>query len=118
MVIPAYAATVSEMEHFNLDTVKGDVKVHRTTILPPLSTKFGKGRSKVKGHHKRVNVATEHSNNVTNSNIAAVRSYSVMEPGSNKVAVNVKNLTSKETILKAGTVTRKWRWQLMLFLQC
>ena len=32
-----------------------------------------------------VNVATEHSNNITNSNIAAVRSYSFMKPGSNKV---------------------------------
>ena len=95
------------MEHFNLDSVQGDVKVHKTTILPPLSTTFVKSRSKVKGHHKRVKVATEHSDSITNSNMAAVRSYSFMKPGSNKVVVSVKNLTSKEIILKTGTVIGK-----------
>ena len=105
--LPAYGAKVSEMEHFNLNSVQGNVKVHKTTILPPLSTTFVKGRSKVKGHHKRINIATEHSNNITNSNIAAVRSYSFMKPRSNKVIVSVKNLTSKEIILKTGIVVGK-----------
>ena len=95
------------MEYFNLNSVQGDVKVHKTTILPPLSTTFVRSRSKIREHHKRVNVATEHSNNITNSNITAVRSYSFMKPGSNKVMVSVKNLTSKEIILKAGTVVGK-----------
>ena len=45
--------------------------------------------------------------NTTNSSIAAVRSYSFMKPGSNKVVVSVKNLTSKEIILKAETVVEK-----------
>ena len=27
--LPAYAAKVSEMEHFNLDSVQGNVKVHK-----------------------------------------------------------------------------------------
>ena len=95
------------MEHFNLNSVQGNVKVHKTTILPPLSTTFVKGRSKVKGHHKRVNVATEYSDNITNSNIAAVKSYSFIKPGSNKVVVSIKNLTSKEIVLKTGTVIGK-----------
>ena len=76
--LPAYAAKVSEMEHFNLDSVQGDVTIHKTTIFPPLSTTFVKGRSKVKRHHQRENVATEHSDNITNSKISAVRSYSFM----------------------------------------
>ena len=107
VALPASAAKFSEMEHFNLDSLQGDVKVHKTTILPPLSTTFFNGRSKVKGHHKIANVAPEHSNNVTNSNIAAVRSYSFMKPGSNKVVVSFKNLTSKDINLKAGTVVGK-----------
>ena len=91
----------------SLDSVKGDIKVHKATILPPFSTTFVKGRSTVRGHHKRINVATEHSNNIRNNSIAAVRSYSFMKPGSNKVVVSVKNLTSKEVTLKAGTVIGK-----------
>ena len=73
----------SEIEHFNLDSLQGDVKVHKTTILL-LSTTFVKGRSKVRVCHKRVNVAIEHSNNTINSNIVAVRSYSFMKPGAIK----------------------------------
>ena len=107
VALPACEAKFSEMEHFNLDSVQGNVKVNKTTILPPLSTTFVKGRSKVREHHERVNVATEHSNNITNSNIADVRSYSFMKLGSNKVVVSVKNLTSKGIILKAGTVVGK-----------
>ena len=56
---------------------------------------------------KRINVATEHSNNIRNNSIAVVRSYSFIKPGSNKVVVSVKNLTSKEVTLKAGTVIGK-----------
>ena len=47
------------MENFSLDNVQGDVKLHEVTALPPFSTTFVKARSKVKGHFKRVNVATE-----------------------------------------------------------
>ena len=90
VALPVCTAKFSEMEHFNLHSVKGEVKVHKTTILPPLSTTFVKGRNKVRDHYKRVNVATEHSDNITNSNIAAVRSYSFMEPRSNGPKVGVQ----------------------------
>ena len=83
------------------------MKEHKTTILPPLSTTFVKGRSKVKGHQKRVNVATKQSDNITNSNIAAVRRALAIKPGSNKVVVSIKNLTSKGIVLKTGTVMGK-----------
>ena len=49
-------------------------------------------------------MATEHSDNIKNHNIATVQSYSFMKPGSSKVVVGVRNLTSKEVVLKAGTV--------------
>ena len=86
---------------------EGMLKVHKTTILPPFSTTFVKGRSSVKGHYKRVNVATEYSDKNTNKNIATVRSYSFLKPSSNKVAVGVRNLTSKQVVLKAGTIIGK-----------
>ena len=104
---PAYASKAAKMENFDLDSVKGDVKAHKATILPPFSTTFVKGRSTVKAHHKRINVATEHSSNIRNNSIAAVKSYSFIKPGPNNVVVGVKNLTSKDVILKAGTVLGK-----------
>ena len=61
----------------------------------------------MKGHYQRVNVATEHSDKITNKNIATVRSYSFIKPSSNKVAVGVRNLTSKQVVLKAGTIIGK-----------
>ena len=107
VALPAYTSKASGMEDFSLDNVGGDVKVHKTTIVPPLSTTFVKGRCSVKGHYKRVNVATEHSNKITNKNIVTVRSYSFLKPSSIKVAVGVRNLTSKQVVLKAGTIIGK-----------
>ena len=104
VALPACASKASGMEDFSLKSVGGDVKVHKTTTLPPFSTTFVKGRSSVKGHYKRVNVAIEHSDKVTNKNITVVRSYSFIKPISNKVAVGVRNLTSKQVVLKAGTI--------------
>ena len=89
------------MEDFSLNSVGGDVKVHKTTILPPFSTTFAKGRSSVKGHYKRVNVATEHSDKVTTKNITTVRSYSFIKPSSNKVAVGVRNLKKQASSVKS-----------------
>ena len=51
--LSAYAARAAKMENFNLDSVQGDVKLHKATILPPFNTTFLKGRSKVKGHHRK-----------------------------------------------------------------
>ena len=104
VALPACVSKVSGMEAFSLASVGGDVKLHKTTILPPFSTTFVKGRSSVKGHYKRVNVATEHSDKITNKNIATVRSYSFIKTSSNKVAVGVRNLTSEQVVLKAGTI--------------
>ena len=101
------ASKISGMEYFSLDSVGGDVKVHKTTMVPPFSTTFVRGNSSVRGHYKRVNVTTEHSDKVTNKNIATVRSYSFIKPSSNKVAVGVRNLTSKQEVLKAGTIFGK-----------
>ena len=107
VALPACASKASGMEDFSLNSVGEDVKVHKTTILPPFSTTFVKGRSSVKGHYKRVNVATKHSDRVTNKNIAVVRSYSFIKPSSNKVVVGIRNLTSKQVVLKAGTIIGK-----------
>ena len=107
VALPACTSKASGIENFSLDSVGGDVKVHKTTILPPFSTTFVKGRSSVKGHYKRVNTTTEHSDRITNRNIATVRSYSFIKPSSNKVAVGVRNLTSKQIVLKAGTIIGK-----------
>ena len=48
LTLPAFAAKFSEMEYFNLNSVQGDVKVHKTTILPPLSTTFVKEQKQSK----------------------------------------------------------------------
>ena len=107
VALPACASKALGMEDFSLASVEGDVKVHKTTILPLFSTTFVKGRSSVKGHYKRVNVTTEHSDKITNKNITTVRNYSFIKPSSNKVAVGVRNLTSKQLVLKTGTIIGK-----------
>ena len=107
VALPAFASKALRMEDFSLASVEGDIKLHKTTILPPFSTTFVKGRSSVKSHYKRSNVATKHSDKITNKNIATFRSYSFIKPSSNKVAIGVRNLVSKQVVLKAGTIIGK-----------
>ena len=45
VALPTCASKALGMEDFSLDNVGGDVKVHKTTILPPFSTTFVKERS-------------------------------------------------------------------------
>ena len=61
----------------------------------------------MRGHYKRVNVATEYSDKNTNKNITTIRSYGFLKPSSNKVAVGIRNLTSKQAVLKAHTIIGK-----------
>ena len=49
IALPTRAPKISGMEDFSLDSVGGDVKVYKTTIVPPFSTTFVRGKSSVRG---------------------------------------------------------------------
>ena len=79
---------------FSLDRVEGSVKLTKTIEIPPFSTKQIKGMTKVKGHDKKVNLIVEPMKKRSNVSVLAVPNYTVLQPGSSKVSINIRNLTS------------------------
>ena len=58
----------------------------------------------VKGHNKKVNIIVEPMKNRPNSSVVAVPSYTTLKPGSSKVNMNIRNLTSRKIMVKAKLI--------------
>ena len=90
----AQVGDVSE-KTFSLDKVEGTVKLIKMVEIPPFSTIQVHGIMKVKGHDKRINLVVEPKNNGCNPSVVVVPSYVNLKPGSSKVNMSLRNLTSR-----------------------
>ena len=86
---------------FSLDKVDRTVKLTKTVEIPPFSTIQVHGMMKVKRHDKRVNLIVEPKNNRCNPSVVVVPSYTNLRPGSSKVNMSLRNLTSRSITVKA-----------------
>ena len=84
-----------------LDQVKGDVKLTRKIVIPPLETISVSGMTNINKHSKRVNIITEPRED---EDLFTVPCYSYMRPGSKRATVTLRNLSEKPQTLKKGTV--------------
>ena len=87
-----------------LTEVKGEVKLTRKVVIPPLDTISVSGLTKIKKHTKRINIITEPREE---GNEFTVPCYSYMRPGSKRAAVTLQNLSEKPQVLNKGTVIAK-----------
>ena len=94
---------------YDLDQVKGDLKLTKKVTLAPFETIKISGMSKVQGHEKRVNVITEstNKNNMVNGSVCTVPCYTTLKPGSRKVHVALRNISCKTVTLTAKTAVGK-----------
>ena len=92
---------------FNLDQVKGGIKLTKAVEIPALETVHVQGLSKVRGHQQYVNTITEATNEKYFNSVAAVMSYTCLKPRSGHVAVGLCSLTGKNIILKPNTIVAK-----------
>ena len=77
---------------FDLDQVKGKVKLTKKVTLTPFETIQVSAKSSVRGHYKRVLVIMEKLNTNANSAIEPVNIYSILYPGSDRVQIALRNL--------------------------
>ena len=84
-----------------LDQVKGDVKLTRKIVIPPLETISVSGMTNINKHSKRVNIITEPRED---EDLFTVPCYSYMRPGSKRASVTLRNLSEKSQTLPKGTV--------------
>ena len=87
-----------------LTQVKGEVKLTRKVVIPPLDTISVSGLTNINKHSKRVNIVTEPREDEDEFTVPC---YSYMRPGSKRAAVALRNLSEKPQVLTKGTVVAK-----------
>ena len=90
-------------DSFDLDTVKGPVKLRKEVELEPFEQKEVWGYTQVKGHSKRVVVCTESEELLMKGQVMCVNSKSNLLPHNSRVRVMLKNLSGKTVKMPAKT---------------
>ena len=71
------------------------IKTTKPVILPPFSTTIVKGNTKFRSHGMRLNLIAESSNGTQlPSGVQCIPAYCTLEPGSSRVSVGLRNLSS------------------------
>ena len=96
-------ATVSGPE-FDLDTIKGHVKITKTITISPFQTVQTTGIMNCSSHFTRVRVITERTEKFDNESIKTVAIYSTLKPGSSRVSIGLRNLSCKSVTIKPKTI--------------
>ena len=86
------------------DKIDETVKLTKMLDIPPSCTIIVHGIMKMKDHDKRVNIIVEPSNNGYNSSVVTVPSYPYLKPGSSKINMSLRNLTSRSITVKAKSI--------------
>ena len=104
-VICSKSAQLAEGEEkpFDLNEVKGPVKLTKKIVVPPFSTIQVSAISKVTTHRKAVNVMTDIPEDWDIEGVVALPTYSQMNNGSRRVEVTLKNITCNPITLREKT---------------
>ena len=81
------------------------IKTTKPVTLPPFSTTTIKGSTKLRSHGMRLNLIAEPSRSTQlPSSVQCAPTYCILEPGSNRVAVGLRNVSAKSITIPSRTV--------------
>ena len=84
---------------------KGFIKTTKPVTLPPFSTTIIKGSTKLGSHGTRLNLIAESSKSMhLPPNVQCAPTYCTLEPGSNRVAVGLRNISSKSITIPSRAI--------------
>ena len=84
------------------------VRTTKPITLSPFSTTAIKGSTKLRNHGMRLNLVTEPSDcTQLPSSVQCAHTYCILEPGSNRVAVGLKNMSAKAITIPSQSVVGK-----------
>ena len=84
---------------------KRAIKTTMPVTLPPFSTTIVKGNTKFRSHGMRLNLIAEASNGTQlPSTVQCTSTYCTMEPGSSRVSVGLRNLSSRPITIPSQSV--------------
>ena len=84
------------------------VRTTKPITLLPFSTTTLKGSTKLRNHGMQLNLVAEPSDcTQMPSSVQCAPTYCILEPGSNRVVVGLKNVSAKAITIPSGTVVGK-----------
>ena len=84
------------------------IRTTKPITLPPFSTTTLKGSTKLRSHGMRLNLVAEPSDcTQLPSSVQFAPTYCILEPGSNRVAVGLKNISVKAITIPSRAVVGK-----------
>ena len=94
---------------------KGSIKTTKPVTLHPFSTTIIKGSMKLRSHGMRLNLIAETSKSThLPPSVQCAPTYCTLEPGSSKVAVRLRNISSKSITIPSRTVVDQLQQSKMI----
>ena len=101
-------SSVLKEPDFDLNQVKGKVKLTKVATIKPFQTVHVSGLTECSQHFKRVNVIVESDLKINYETAIPINGYTVLKPGSwTRVSVGIRNISCKNIMIPAKTVIAK-----------
>ena len=92
---------------FDLNQVKGKVKLTKAVVIKPFQTVHVLGYTECNQHFKRVNVIVESNPKKDYSGAIPINGYTVLKPGSSRVSMGIRNISCQSVTIPVKTVVAK-----------
>ena len=100
-------SSVLKEPNFNLNQVKGKVKLTKAVTIKPFQTIHVSGLTECDQYFKRVNVIVESDPQIKYEAVIPINGYTVLKPGSSRVSVGIRNISCKSIMILAKTIIAK-----------
>ena len=98
--------SMKELE-FNLDKIKGHVKLTKSVTIPSFQTIHVSGLTEHDQHFKRVNVIVEPDPDKDYESVIPIHGYTVLKPGSSRVSIGLRNHSCRRVTVQAKSIVAK-----------
>ena len=92
---------------FDLDQVKGKVKLTKAVTIRPFQTVHVSGLTECNQHFKRVNLIVESDPKKNYDAAIPINGYTVLKSGSSRVSVGIRNISCKGITIPTKTIIAK-----------
>ena len=93
--------------NFDLDQVKGKVKLTKAVTVIPFQTVHVSGLTECDWHFKRVNVIVKSDPKKNYDAAIPINEYTVLKPGSSRVSVGIRNNSCRSITMLAKSIIAK-----------
>ena len=104
---PISGSTQVKVSEFDLETIKGNVRITKQVTFSPFETKHVPGLTECNTHYKRVHVVTEALEKFQHGAVKPICTYSELKLGSSRVSIGLRNFSCRSVTLRPKMVVAK-----------